>query len=300
MKTSEELKHVVFSMKEKLRSQDAILNFSGCADFQNALIENKDLKHQFLAFSSSLLFLEQMFMTDKEFDLKSDLDKAFQNCEEEKKNYVQAKVKNELNFSDLAYVNKLESCVSITEEDFKHVEQLKKECDEFAEKINIILNATDGRKSENDLTTLITEQVELLRNLEKDLRIHISQSATDMKLNELECCHNFCDTILAHQFFLNSKPVNIEGLSGVKIIASKPEHEILEVFYTNTFLKKSSVEVKIIFNLRNSSLGSSRGAIKEVVIRNCPMNVDDVIEQAIESNDYAFIPLFLQHQLSLT
>jgi len=288
-------------------------NFMASAAVQNAVLENKDLKQQFLTSSAYLLFLEEILQPTKQlFDESSPLNETFAQIESEKRNYKAQIEQKEDVYQKLYHVNDvIDTCVDINK-DCDEIQNIKIEFSKLLEQMQKISKAFDGKcNTLSEFTNLLKEQVAAIQNVNRELSQYVerSQPNSDLvdKLNKLlnsKLMKAFEKQSASHQRpKVHCGATNIEDVSGVKIIASQTDYDILEVFYVNTFFKKSSVEVKIAFHLKSNHGPDSdctRGAIKHVSIRNSPVNVDDLIEQAIISDNFTSVLPLLQHRLSET
>ena len=305
-----ELYVFIENTKHKLQQKKSISTYTASAALQNLLIENKDVKHQFISFNAYLMFFDQVMYPTKEFsNLSLQLEEAMSQCERKKKHYKDEKEKQEIMMQSLTQTNDISTSVIASENNLEATQEICKECNELSTRGKEVLNVFDGKcKTTDKAEFLEAEQLTMIEKMNKEMSQHIEMSKpSEGLLNKLNAILNselmqVFEKCLAENDKLKSQSIvpSREALSGVKVIASQLDHDILEVFYVNTFFKKSSVEVKISYHLNNFTIGPSRGAIKHVSIGNCPVFIDDLIDQTVASNNFAIILPELQHRLSET
>ena len=295
------------NIKQQFQHQKSITNYTANAALQNALFENKDVKHQFLTFFAYLMFLDEIMNPTKEFsDATSSLNEMLSQCDDEKRN-LNAKKDEEALFEQFNKTNDVAAASVALNKDFEEIKNIKNQYIELSKKMNEILQYFDEKcTSVADSSAILNEQLKAKEKMNQELSQHIVrlQPNEDLidKLNKLlnselmQAYEKQHATNKKAQFVATSKEV----LSGVKLIATQVDYDILEVFYVNTFFKKSSVEVKVTFHLVKTNSDRTRGPIKDVNIRNSPVKVDDLIEEAITLNCFATVVPMLQHRLSET
>lgn len=294
----QDLKADIAKLNSKLQKH----NFSSNNDLsigtlQNAVSENKDSKLRFISLSSYLMFLEQ-FLQKGFLDLdKSDFEavnRVIEDYDEKKQLHRSFQERSDDVFEQLLKLQMVESeCLSI-EKLFKKVQATKQTCASLIQKKKEIASSLNKEiYTSADVQKLLTEQENLIKTLSK-------------KLNSYSYSSNVPRVPAGLPSFLNSEEsvnttdeafeIDTESLSGVKIISTHPNYDILEVFYVDSCMKMSSVEVKITFDDQPTS--EARSIIKNLVIRNSPIDVQDLVDAAIKENDFASMLPFLQQRLS--
>ena len=293
------LRHAVDNRLLKYQQSDCVSNCTADALFQNLILENKGIKHQFLASSDYLMFLEKLLDCNDFQSEFSEVDEVIASCDKEKQNYNSSTTEEVVIDKVKDYDNVRDSCSEV-ENAFESSLELKKKSIDLAKKLKqCLLLLEESYKTKTQVDDILIEQNTLLQELNAKLCCQPVLSNKLIILNGFKAYLNDDGLNSAinnskHESFIE----NEDSCGDIKLISTQADCDILEVFYVNSFFKKSSVEVKVIYDQGILYLGSSRGPIKYVAITNCPVNVDDLITAAVSTNSLATILPLLQHRLT--